>query len=284
MLMKRILLSLATIIVAAFTMVAVKSRTVVAIPNGDGTKEKPYSATQLRALTPDSAYVWVEGYVVGFVPASVWTNATFGNTDASGSDNFKNGTNVILSTLSVGEANLDNSAPIGLKAGAIRDVLGIGKNPEIYGARVKVYGQNIKYFGVSSLKNANEYEIIEGGSGGGGENPDSIPETPVDDSIYSGLSEDATEIDWTINADVTGDVANVWSWKSYNSKYYLNASAYVGGVANTSEAYAISPIISLEGVKGATLSFDQAAKFQTTLQQLCYPVIREEGATKWTKL
>ena len=49
-------------------------------------------------------------------------------------------------------------------------------------------------------------------------------------------------------------------------------------------SYAESPVIDLTSASKATLTFDHAAKFQTTLKQLCGVVVRLEGATDWTEL
>ncbi len=42
--------------------------------------------------------------------------------------------------------------------------------------------------------------------------------------------------------------------------------------------------IDLTGYKTVSVKFDHAAKFQTTLRQLCGFVVREAGATTWTEL
>lgn len=113
------------------------------------------------------------------------------------------------------------------------------------------------------------------------ETPDTPPST---DAIYSALSEDAASIDWSYESNSTEGVEVIWSWKEYNKKHYLNASAYVGGKAFESKAYAFSPVIDLSSRKSAKMSFEHAAKFQTTLRKLCSAVVREEGASAWTEL
>ncbi len=116
-------------------------------------------------------------------------------------------------------------------------------------------------------------------------NPDTPVNPPVaDDAIYSGLSENATSIDWTFENNSAENVNEIWAWKSYNGLYYLNASAFVGGVAYPATAYACSPVIDLTAVTSAKMTFDQTAKFQTTLRTLCSVVVREEGASDWTEL
>ena len=110
------------------------------------------------------------------------------------------------------------------------------------------------------------------------------PSGPSGDAIYSGLSENATSIDWTFEDNSAENVNEIWAWKSYNGLYYLNASAFVGNVAYPATAYACSPVIDLTAVTSAKMTFDQTAKFQTTLRTLCSVVVREEGASDWTEL
>ncbi len=53
-------------------------------------------------------------------------------------------------------------------------------------------------------------------------------------------------------------------------------------MAIATESYAVSPVIDLTGATGCAMSFDHAAKFQTTLRSMCGLVVREEGAKDWT--
>lgn len=139
---------------------------------GDGSKEKPFTVAQVMSSSKDATGVWIEGYVVGYVADMKWQEtAVFGNQPTEGSTNYANGTNCILSDSPAGEANLNNSVPTGLGY-AVRDALGISKNPAIYGQKVRVKGDVTKYFGVRGIKNVSEYEIV----GGGGDKPN--PPTP----------------------------------------------------------------------------------------------------------
>lgn len=174
--------------------------------DGNGTKESPYSIAQVQNSTSDAADVWVEGYVVGYVPAMTWSETIFGNTPTDGSTNWSNGTNIVLSSSPVGSANASNSIPVGL-ATAVRSDLAISKNPSIYGAKVRVKGSMEKYFGIRGLKSVSEFEIIEGGTGSG-EDPGTKPDDPV-----VGASGDGTEANPYNIAYVQGsttDATDVW--------------------------------------------------------------------------
>lgn len=120
---------------------------------------------------------------------------------------------------------------------------------------------------------------------GGGDEPAPGPD-PVEGAIYSalGASEATLSAGWEFdNVSMTGDLTYVWSWKEYNGNHYLNGSSHLGS-ANAAEAYAISPVISLEGATGCSVSFDHAARFQTNLRRDCGLMVRLEGATDWTSL
>lgn len=120
-------------------------------------------------------------------------------------------------------------------------------------------------------------------TGEGGETP--VDPTPVAGTLYEGLGEDDATCDWTFEEGTLPEgLTAVWSWREYNKKHYLNASAYVDGTKYAVESYAVSPVIDLSEAKSAFLTFDHAAKFQTTLRTLCGAVVRLEGATEWTAL
>lgn len=105
-------------------------------------------------------------------------------------------------------------------------------------------------------------------------------EVPAD-AIYFGLVENSD--DWAFdNTDLPEGLTYVWQWKTYNGVGYLNASAYKNG-AVAAEAWAISPEIDLTNYVDATVKFDHAAKFQTTLQQLCGLYARVNGGN-WEQL
>ncbi len=117
----------------------------------------------------------------------------------------------------------------------------------------------------------------------GGDNP-GTPEIPAGLVL---LQEDNTDgiSDWTIeNITLPAGVEKIWQWKGYNNKYYLNGSAYSSTGTADSEAWAISPVIDLTAAKTASVSFDHAAKFQTTLTKVCGFAARVEGSTTWTTL
>lgn len=251
-----------------------------AIPAGNGTQESPYSVSQIMTSTADNPETWVQGYVVGYAPTSYWSDAVFSNTPTEGSTNYTNGTNLILSDMPAGSASADNSIPVGLNA-AVRNDLAISKNPAIYGAKVKVKGELIKYFGVRGIKNVTEFEIISGGG--------DTPEPPVTgSSIYEGLSADASG--WDMNDASAPSGIKVWQWDA--SYKCLKGSAYTNKI-NAADVTCISPVVKLPSTSGTKLSFEcvfNNYKKNNVMINIAdfsgyaYVMVREVGSSDWKVL
>ena len=248
--------------------------------DGDGTQEKPYTAANVIALNPTStqeaapggAGVWVKGYIVGYMPTSpttVLSNTVFGvPTDVK--------TNMVLGPTADCK-DYTQCISIQLPSGAVRTALNLQDNPGNLGAEVLLYGDVMKYCGGPGLKNTSKYEINGSGTGGDTPNPPSGEGT-----IYEGLVSNSN--DWKFdNITLPEAATSIWSWREYNGSGYLNASGYISGTAYTSEAIAYTTV-DLSGKSDASVTFDHAAKFQTTLKQLCGMVVREAGASSWTSL
>ncbi|MDE6345075.1 MAG: hypothetical protein K2L55_00225 [Muribaculaceae bacterium] len=245
--------------------------------DGDGTQEKPYTTVNVIALNPTStteapaggAGVWVKGYIVGYMPSSPKT--TLDNTVFAATADLK--TNIVLGP-TADCTDYTQCIGIQLPSGAVRAALNLQDNPGNLGAAVVLYGDVMKYCSGPGLKNTSKYEL---GEGGGGDTP-----TPSVDTIYEGLV--ANSDGWTFdNINMPDAASYIWSWKEYNGSGYLNASCYIGGTAYASEAIAYTTV-DLTGKSEAELTFDHAAKFQTTLKDFCGLVVREAGASSWTSL
>ena len=143
------------------------------------------------------------------------------------------------------------------------------------GMEVVVYGNLMSYNGSPQIGQGSQ--IVPAGG-----------DTPAQgETLYTFLPASLTELpsDWTLDQGTLAEgLSYIWSWKVYQNSGYLTASAFFNNVANPAEAYAISPVIDLTGVTGAAANFEHAAKFQTTLKELCGMVAREEDASEWTEL
>ncbi|MCM1532799.1 MAG: DUF6359 domain-containing protein [Ruminococcus flavefaciens] len=239
-------------------------------PAGDGTQASPYNVTQVIGGVSGTA--WITGYIVGTITdKDIKTESEFGTANANPAN--------ILIALTPDVTDYKQCVPVQLLSGsAVRTAVNLKDHPENLGKSIKLEGSLEKYFGVPGLKSVTAYEL---GDGGG-----ETPNPPTTTALYKALdpSESALTTGWTIENVNTGGLENVWSWKIYNNAGYLNGSGYSGGAATATEAYAISPVIDLTNATDPSLTFDHAAKFQTTLKSLCGVVAREEGTTTWTSL
>lgn len=128
---------------------------------GDGTEANPFDVAYISASTADATGVWVVGYVAGYIADKTWDTAVFGTQATDGSTNYQNGTNLILSSVAPTGSDANNSVPVAIPSGNLRDVLAVGKNPDIYGKKVLLKGDITKYFGRRGFKNISEYKIVE---------------------------------------------------------------------------------------------------------------------------
>ncbi len=231
-------------------------------PAGEGTQASPYNvakALQVIAAGPSEDKVYVKAKILEVKEVST----SFGNATYSLTDNGSNSLDVYRGYWLNGDkfTSADQLQP---------------------GAEVIVYGVLVNYKGNTPQFTQGSQVYSYNGQTGGGDTPTPGPEG---NTVYSSLSDTAAELPegWTFDNIELGGLEYVWSWKTYNDKGYLNGSAYKDG-AVASDAYAVSPVIDLTGATKCALTFDHAAKFQTTLREMCGVAIRAEGATEWTAL
>lgn len=252
---------------------------------GTGAWDSPMTAYQasLGSFNAEYPEPWVKGYIVGYIDTNI-ANVLKDETAKFTADGAV-ATNMLIA-MSPDEKDWKNCATVQLPSGPVRNALNLSGNPGNLGKLVCIKGTTgSKYCSAYGVRSVSAFNWGEVGIDTGEEPTPPTPDVPAGETIYSALPETADQIDWTFdNTDMPAALSYIWSWKDYNGKHYLNASAYMSGTANASTAYAYSPVISLEGYKTAAFTFDHAAKFQTTIKQLCKAVIREAGTTQWTEL
>ena len=145
-----------------------------------------------------------------------------------------------------------------------------------------------RYYSEHGGNNGSTTYCIDNVSVGGAteaDQPENPATPPADgDALYSMLAESASSIDWTFdNATLPSALTYVWKWTEYQGSHYLNGSAFSANTAYPAVSYAYSPAISLAGVSGAAVTFEHAAKFQTTITTLGRLVVREKGTSAWTE-
>lgn len=252
------------------------------LPNGDGTEASPYSASQVNAMTTATGTnlqvgAWVTGYIVGFVDTGIKSYATDESSKFTAPATVA--TNLLLAN-TPDEKDWNKCISVNLPSKTdYRTQLNLMDNPGNLGKLLTIQGTITRYVGISGVKEPTAFTLGEGG----GDTP--TPPAGDETTVYSSLEKSLTAIpsDWTIdNVTLPSGKTELWSWKTYNGSGYLNATGY--GATSDGLSYAISPVIDLSGYTSAKASFRHAAKFQTTIKELCGFVVREAGSSTWTEL
>ena len=229
---------------------------------GDGTLESPYDVVRALAIIEAGSMTSDNVYIKGKISEISEIDTSYGNATY-----YISNDGTTSEQLQVYRGYYLNGAKF-----TSTDALKVGDEVVILGKLIK-YNTTPEVAQGSSIISLNG----EGGGNTGGDEPSTGGNT-----IYEGLISHCD--DWTFeNVNLPEAATYIWSWKEYNGSYYLNASAYVGGAAYASEAYAYTTV-DLTGRSSASLTFDHAAKFQTSLQELCAVVVRVQGTTAWTAL
>lgn len=248
--------------------------------SGNGSADLPFSVAQMLGGQTGTG-VWISGYIVGYIKSNPDGASTLNEQWATFTADGAQASNLMLAD-SPTETDYKKCTAIALPSGSdVRTALNLKDNPANLGKQVSLKGNITKYFGVNGLKETSAYAWGPKGDDGGSVTP------PAGDAIYTALDAKSASLSegWTFdNITLPEGTESIWAWKSYNGNNYLNGSAFIGNTAYASESYAVSPVIDLSGYKTVSATFDHAAKFQTTLTQLCGFVVREEGSAAWTSV
>lgn len=241
---------------------------------GDGSEQNPYNCAQVIAMNPSSTTnavesgIWVSGYIVGYYQDYA---AHF---EAGGSQRA----NILISDNPSANAAAQCVCIQLVAQTATREALNLVDNPGVLGKQVSVFGDVMKYNTLPGIKNTSDYKMDGSGT------PVTPPATGQTVTLLGGSDANGAA-NWTFDTKTKPASLqyDIWAWREYNSAYYLNGSAFTTPAEN-SEAWAISPVINTAGNTTLSVAFEHAAKFQTTLQQLCGFAVKEEGASAWTML
>ena len=242
-----------------------------------GTKESPLSVADYLKYGADGATVedcWLRGVIVGYVDGMSIEDAIFSATD----DNVS--VSNILVAASADVKDIAACIPVQLPKGEARSALNLKDNPGNLGKIVVMHGVREKYCNVTGLKSVDDY-ILEGG-------------TPVEPDpvkyIYKGLEvPGGNDEGWTYEqGEPPEGLDYVWAWtdsygiKGSSFKKLTDIPADPG--ANKADAWAISPVIDLDGCSDVELELQQCTNFfKGTQQQQALVFIREEGG-EWKQI
>lgn len=156
---------------------------------GLGTKEEPYSVSQVIAGATAANKVWVAGFIVGSSSSSYGSD--FSN--ATGED--ASNTNIFIAE-TADESDYTKCVPVQLPAGDVRNALSLQQHPENLGKAVLLYGSLEKYFGQAGLKSVTDFEFV-----------DELPENPGtgdDDPVTPPTPGGDNEVTFDFNNDTYG--------------------------------------------------------------------------------
>ncbi len=215
---------------------------------GDGSEEKPFSATDVIALnnTKTGKY-YVKAFIVGQIKGGGKSmddaefSAPFTPTEKG------NNTNILIAATATASSK-EEVVPVQLPSGALRDGLNLIQNESLLGQEVIIYGSLEKYFGQAGIKTPTYAKI---GDKELGTKP--VP-TTGDEVLNEGLNTAESFAKFTA-ISVKGD--EIWSLET-NYGGYAKMSGYTNGATNENEDWLISPAMDLSGKSAAILTFNQA--------------------------
>lgn len=124
-------------------------------PEGNGTKEAPYSVPSAIALNNPGTTSWVEGYIVGWVDGADISSGSHFEIPSSSASN-------LLIAASPTEKDYTKCVPVQLVANTdCRSKLNLKDNPGNLGKFLKIEGQLVAYFRLPGLKAPTSFELSD---------------------------------------------------------------------------------------------------------------------------
>lgn len=223
----------------------VKTGEAVVNDYGNGTKASPYTVTG-ATLNQTGASAWVKGYIVGYAWFANSTNQFYFT-----GDTCTQATNILIAD-SMSNIYLSKCIAVQLPAGVVRNGLNLKDLKANYGKQVTLYGGLMSYFGMAGLKNTSYY-MLKDTTGG----------TMPIEAIYSETFANSSKGGFTIqDVNLPAGLSYVWT---PTATYGMTASGFKSPTDYASESWLISPAINLTKVTTATLMFDQALNYVSTM-------------------
>ena len=124
----------------------------------------------------------------------------------------------------------------------------------------------------------------EGGGDEPGQGEDPTPEVPSVSALWTSSFANNMGGFTLDNKVMPAELSYVWKYDSYG---YMKASAYANSTRYETEAWLVSPVLSLANATDCSLVFDQAANHFTSQENFlaaCKVMVKESTATDWTEL
>ncbi|MGL4957231.1 MAG: DUF6359 domain-containing protein, partial [Bacteroidales bacterium] len=259
----------------------------------DGSKQNPYTVAEGIEKQGGADTLWIEGYIVGTVIASV-----------ASSDSvrfevpFQRVTNVLIADNAT-ETDFNNCIAVNLPSGSsLRSEVNLVDNPTNKGKKLAVRGKLRAYFGIAGCrdsKGTKDWFILDGNDGNGNTDSDfagidpeptkSLAE-PFEEflagtDVYMGKQKDSKgwrgkALQGTLQPDV----------RTYNNNNYVQFSAHRNSIttAIAQEMWLISPRLDLDKATNKTISFETAGGYFNDNTEFKLYVIDSENPTTANKV
>ncbi len=136
---------------ASLLLLAMLLSASVSVFAGTGTKEDPYTTSEVIALDNPGTRVWIKAVIIGF-----WVNDGEGTIKTSGFIEKDNGNVAISSDGGV------TALPLQIKANTIlREKLNLFNNPDVIGREILVEGDLTKFLSATGVKESTYFEFAD---------------------------------------------------------------------------------------------------------------------------
>jgi len=262
---------------------------------GDGSKDNPYTVSDLKAKADGTTVAWVQAYIVAGIKSSTDMSISSENDVVFGTQPTDVKATAFLIADDRGESDYKNCSAVNLSgktAGCseVKAALNLVDNATTPLPRlVTLKGTLVKNtWGLPGLKEVTT-AILEDGTiiGEGGDEPT----PPVDGVTFFEESFASDKGTFTIEDKTRPTkVSEIWKWESYTpetggtASKYMKASAYISATEKeASESWLISPVVNLTKATKASLTFEHAHKFCGDPAKELTIWVKESTASDWTQ-
>ena len=262
---------------------------------GDGSKDNPYTVSDLKAKADGTTVAWVQAYIVAGIKSSTDMSISSENDVVFGTQPTGVKATAFLIADDRGESDYKNCSAVNLSgktAGCseVKAALNLVDNATTPLPRlVTLKGTLVKNtWGLPGLKEVTT-AILEDGTiiGEGGDEPT----PPVGGVTFFEESFASDKGTFTIEDKTRPTkVSEIWKWESYTpetggtTSKYMKASAYISATEKeASESWLISPVVNLTKATKASLTFEHAHKFCGDPAKELTIWVKESTASDWTQ-
>lgn len=263
---------------------------------GEGTKDSPYTISDLKKKADNTTVAWVQAYIVAGVKSETSMSIGSAADVVFGKQPTGVKATVILIADNSAESDYTNCSAVNLNGSAegasvVKKALNLVDNNTIELPRlVTLKGTLVKNtWGLAGLKEVTAVMLEDGtiiGEGG------DTPTPPVGGVTFFEESFSKDKGEFTIEDKTRpSQVSEIWKWESYTpeggttTSTYMKASAFISPTdKQVSESWLISPSVNLTKATSASLTFEHAHKFCGDPTKELTVWVKETSASEWTQV